>query len=265
MSKQPNEKLLHEIVGPVYSGYSAPKQSANTLFRFFTEPDFLFSSIKNRALIPRYYGENVDYLDIGYHQISYPMVCFCDITVHRLQEHIGLYGGYGIAFSKKWGIKKGIQPIQYINKHSVLCQDFSVAFKSAIQSENDNVSDNYLLTHMLFMKPIEGMMPRNGGEIHRIFTDECEWRYIPNVASIELPQVVTEDNAASIGILNKTISENDCCWLKFDYSDIKYVIVPTEADFEQLCNILDQEIESESTKRRIISKIILWTEAKEDF
>ena len=83
---------------------TTPTQSANTLFRFFTKLDYLLGSIEKKALIPRYYGENVDYLNIGHHQIFYPMICFCDITVHRLEDHMQTYGEYGIAFSKSWGI-----------------------------------------------------------------------------------------------------------------------------------------------------------------
>ena len=89
--------------------YTPPRQSANTLFRFFEKSDFLFETIEKQAMIPRYYSENIKYLNIGMRQIAYPMICFCDITVHRLEEHINLYGKYGIAFSKSWGIEKGIQ------------------------------------------------------------------------------------------------------------------------------------------------------------
>lgn len=246
--------------------YTPPKQSANTLFRFFTKPEYLFNSIEKKALIPRYYGENVDYLDIDHHQILYPMICFCDITVHRLEEHMQTYGEYGIAFSKSWGISRGIQPLQYINPCSILKEDFSKAFASAMETEYDSFTANFLLTNMLYMKPIEGIMPRNGKDVFKNFTDECEWRYVPNVASIDLPQVVVEDDAASIGKLNATIEENDSCWLKFDFSDIKHIIIPTEDDFEELCNVIDRIVGGEEAiKRKLISKVILWSDAREDF
>lgn len=37
--------------------YIPPKQSANTLFRFFKKPEYLFESIAKRAMLPRYYGK----------------------------------------------------------------------------------------------------------------------------------------------------------------------------------------------------------------
>lgn len=242
-----------------------PIQSANTLFRFFTKPEYLFGTIEKHALIPRYYGENVDYLNIGHHQVYYPMICFCDITIHRLAEHINVYGQYGIAFSKAWGVAHGIQPLQYINEKSILCSDFSKAFTSAIENEADSPEANFLLTQMYYMKPIEGNMPRDGKDIFKNFTDECEWRFIPDVAAIELPQVVSEDNAASIGKLNDTVAEHDCCWLKFDYSDIKHIIIPNESELSAVCDVIERSVSDREMQRKLISKIILWSDAKEDF
>lgn len=245
--------------------YVPPKQSANTLFRFFKELQFLFQALEKRAMIPRYYGENVDYLDIKFHQIAYPMVCFCDITIHRLKEHMDFYGTYGIAFSKSWGINKGIQPIQYVNKYSVLRSDFSNAFKDSLQKEKEDSATNFLLTQMFYMKPIEGTMPRENTTITKNFTDECEWRFIPNVLAIDLPQAVTDNEIPSINILNKTIEKKENCWLKFDFEDVKYIIIQTNDDFEELCKVFDQLIDDDSIKRKLISRVIIWNEAKEDF
>jgi hypothetical protein len=245
--------------------YIPPKQSANSLFRFFDKPQYLFQALKKTALFPRYYPENVDYLKIEFKQIAYPMICFCDINIHRLGEHLDLYGKYGIAFSKTWGIGEGIQPLQYINHNSVLRKDFSSAFESAMKSEGDDLLSNYLLTQMYYMKPIVGTMPRNSEDISRNFTDEKEWRYIPDVTTIDLPQVITEDSIASIGVLNETISNYDSCWLKFEAGNVKYIILQDSEELDELCSVLDESIEDDNIKRKLISKVIIWDEAKEDF
>jgi hypothetical protein len=259
------EMLKVSVQTRIESASPSPTQSANTLFRFFTKPEYLFSTIENHALIPRYYGENVDYLDIGHHQIYYPMICFCDITIHRLSEHLKVYGQYGIAFSKAWGIENGIQPLQYVNAKSALCSDFSKAFISAINNEADTAEANFLLTQMYYMKPIEGNMPRDGKDIFKNFTDECEWRFIPPVVTIDLPQIVSEDDAASIGKLNDTIFDHDSCWLKFDYSDVKYIIIPDESELPAVCDVIEHSVSDKEIQRKLISKIILWSDAKEDF
>ena len=46
------------------SEYDPPKQSANSLFRFWRDSGRLLDAIEKTALIPRYYPETVDYLDI---------------------------------------------------------------------------------------------------------------------------------------------------------------------------------------------------------
>ena len=245
--------------------YIPPKQSANSLFRFFGKSQYLFETLRKSALFPRYYPENVGYLGIDIRQIAYPMICFCDINIHRLGEHLDLYGKYGIAFSKTWGIRQGIQPLQYINDNSVLRKDFSTAFENAMKSEGNDSLSNYLLTQMYYMKPIVGTMPRNSENITRNFTDEKEWRYIPDVTTIDLPQVVIEDYIASTGVLNDTISNNESCWLKFEPDDVKYFILQASEEFEELCRVLDECTQEDNIKKKLISKVIIWDEAKEDF
>lgn len=245
--------------------YDPPKQSANSLFRFWKDPKWLFDAIEKNAMIPRYYPETVDYLDIDIFQIAYPMICFCDINFHKLGEHMKLYGGYGIAFSKQWGIQKGIQPLQYINKDSILCKDFSKAFRYALTAEYDDPTHNYMQTHMYYMKPIQGMMPRDGAELNKNFTDEREWRYIPNVSELDLPQAVIDDDMAGLENCNDTIVCHDACWLKFAPEDIKYIIVQTNEEFEKLCALIEGKSIQPEVKRKLFSRIVVWEESKEDF
>lgn len=242
-----------------------PKQSANTLFHFVKKLDYLITSIKNSALFPRYYPEDIDYLEVGIKQVAYPMVCFCDINFHKLHDHIQFYGGYGIAFSKDWGLKRGIQPIQYINPKSSLRCDFGQAFNLALEDKHEDVLSDYILTHMNYIKPIEGTMIRNGKQILKNFTDECEWRFVPDVSVIELPYAVTEENLPTTEKLNKAIEKNDSCWLKFNFSDIKYIIIQRENEFEPLCNVIDQCGLAELEKKKLITKIVIWDKEKEDF
>lgn len=89
--------------------YISPKQTADTLFNFMKEREFLERTIKNKKISARYCKENVEYLNLGISEIAFPMKCFCDINMHKLGEHLAWYGYYGIAFSKKWGMKQGIR------------------------------------------------------------------------------------------------------------------------------------------------------------
>ena len=194
MDKKIDEHLyeVEEAIEAPKPAYTPPVQSADTLFHFVDKLEYLLPAIEQFALIPRYCTENIDYLQIAINKIAYPMLCFCDINLHKMQDHISFYGGYGIAFSKKWGIDKGIQPVQYVNPKSILKDDFKKAFEDSLCAETENSAQDFLLTQMYYLKPIEGTMDRNEELVSKNFTDECEWRFIPNVKAIELPQAVSE-------------------------------------------------------------------------
>ena len=156
---------------PQSAEYQYTIQSANTLFNFVEKPEYLFPIIEKMAMVPRYCIEDVNYLGIGMDQIAYPMLCFCDINLHKIQGHMDFYGQYGIAFSKQWGIAKGIQPIQYVNPDSVLRHDFTEAFQASMNGTSEDAAQNYLQSHMYYLKPIQGTMQRDGKSVPKNFTD----------------------------------------------------------------------------------------------
>ena len=89
-----------------------PNQSASVLFNFMDKIDWLIEVIENRKISARYCDENIKYLHLGeLEKIAIPMKCFCDINFHKLEPHLECYGGYGIGFSKEWGIRNRIQPV----------------------------------------------------------------------------------------------------------------------------------------------------------
>lgn len=247
--------------------YTAPIQSANTLFHFVEKLEYLLPIIERFAIIPRYCTENVAYLNIGIRQIAYPMLCFCDINLHKMQDHIHFYGddGYGIAFSKKWGIQKSIQPIQYINPSSPLLKDFTEAFNASLYSDTNDAAQNFLLTKMLYLKPIQGTMDRNNSSVFKNFTDECEWRFIPDLRNTSFPQVISEKDLFSKQTWNKALEMDDKCWLKFQPNDIKYIILKSRDDFDVLIDLLSSKKLEQYIVNNLISKTIIWQETKGDF
>ena len=167
------------------NNYIKPKQSANALFNFMPKLEYLKMILKNHAIIPRYFEEDINYLGLDIGKLSIPVTCFCDINLQRISPHTSEYGEYGIAFYKEWCLEQGIQPIHYINERSKLIEDFRIAFNCALNYESDNAEvnnlQNYLFSHLFFIKPIHGDMKRSikDGKVHLNFHDEREWRYIP--------------------------------------------------------------------------------------
>ena len=246
--------------------YIKPKQSANSLFKFVKKPEHLYSILEKMAIIPRYNKENIEYMNIGMTEIAFPMVCFCDINLHRMGSHIDYYGSYGIAFSKKWGIDNKIQPIQYINPNSELINDFSEAFRFALKNSSDaGIMANYILTQMNFLKPISGKMNVDEKMVEKNFTDECEWRYIPKLLGTGLPGAITEEKFYSVSTFTDALKKEQRCWLKFSPEDIKYIIIYSEEEKNDLILKLKNNNISEEQIYNLISKIIVWSEAKEDF
>lgn len=249
------------------------KVQADTLFNFVPKFDYLLTYLKNKMISPRYCAEDLEFLGLEKIQkMAYPMKCFCDINMHRLEEHLYWYGYYGVAFPKEWGMHQGIQPVQYINQEAQLRKDFSEAFSVALQQDAAKAEmENYMLHQLMYYKPYSGMFEnRNTGEItHKCFTDECEWRYIPDVTRNGFQQVYFDNDIVNSDGL-KTIVSNSMegkgeISLNFDYSDLKYVILKTRRDFNNLLGEMSAMDLSEKEKLEIVSKVIIWEESKGDF
>lgn len=257
--------------------YIFSKQSANVLFKFMGNMDFLKNIIRKKAFIPRYNEENLEYLNIyGVDKIVFPMVCFCDINLSRLDSHVKYYGPYGIALKKKWGIEKGIQPIHYINENSYIRKDLSYLFSKSYNalSQNEEVSEynDYLLTHLLFIKPLVGKMLKNEEYDEKNFTDEKEWRYVPEILeedniNLIIPSVYIDRENAYDYYSNK-LNNIEHLWLHFDYEDIEYIMVSSEKDREEFISFIEEEIDNEEDKMKkyiLISKIIVYDIINKDW
>lgn len=250
---------------------------ADTLFTFSKQLSYIIPSIKEMVISPRYCVEDISYLKIkDLKKIAYPMKCFCDINLHRIQEHLQWYGYYGLAFTKAWGMHNRIQPVHYINPESELRKDFTTAFSAALKATTDNESaaqikmKNYLLHQLMYLKPYDGkMQERDTRKLKRkCFTDECEWRFVPDVSKIEFEQVLLDHSVYDVGLLtdlsNSMMGIREIS-LGFDYSDLKYIIVKTLDDFQELANVIVGLKLDKIKEQQLFSKIIIWDISKGDF
>ena len=248
---------------------------ADTLFTFTPKLDFLIPYIKTRMISPRYCVEDISYLKIRkLKKIAFPMKCFCDINMHRLGVHLDWYGYYGLAFSKEWGMNRGIQPIQYLNQKSALRADFTTAFSAALTAPTTRKGSaqekmkSFLLHELMYYKPYDGKMEnRNTGKTEtKCFTDECEWRFVPAVTAAGFEQALHGDMIVNAGVLEE-ISNSMAgipeISLQFNYDDLKYIIVKTRADFEKLVSELSDL--DDSIQHELISKVLVWDVSGRDF
>lgn len=250
---------------------------ADTLFTFMPELDYLITIIKNKRISARYCEEDLRYLKLPkLKKIAFPMKCFCDINMHRLEVHLECYGYYGLAFEKAWGMRKGMQPLQYINPNSNLRRDFSEVFTVAMNLDGQDEKSpqskmgNFLLHELMYYKPYDGIIKnRNTNKKKRkCFADECEWRFIPNVSGTGFHQILRDEeiiNADSFEMLNNGLEKVVDVALSFNYEDLKYIIIKKKEDFYVLLDTIKNINISDDEKYLLTSKIIIWENSKGDF
>lgn len=247
-------------------------QSANTLFKFMDNVKWLKEILEFKTIMPRYCEEDAEYLsNIEGYKIAFPMVCFCDIKLKDLKYHMNIYGKVGIGLKKEWGILNGVQPLHYINEESYLNDSIKNIFKKAIDDDN-NESEAYrdfLLEQIKFFKPIQGKMKRRGRYSEYNFHDEHEWRYVPSETGIEGLDIILADKEVLVDKYYYECSEilkrNKNIGLKFEYSDIKYLIVRNKKDKDSLVNFISRLSIKIEEKRDLISKIMNYKDVEEDW
>lgn len=145
-----------------------------------------------------------------------------------------------------------------------------------IEEDSKNVEEykNYLLMHLLFLKPINGDMLRYGKYESRTFHDEKEWRFVPKINQEDdeedLDLLIPQDllSPKVYDAYSDAITMRKDLWLHYEYDDIRYLIVETKNDRIELIRFITEELNENiepSEKMLLISKIIVWEEMKEDW
>lgn len=213
--------------------------------------------------------------------------------VSQNNTHPDFYGRYGIAFPKNWGEKNNLQPVHYLNINSQYTQDFSHLIQHRLLPDDlPDICADDIISRLLYIKPLRGKMTRRvqclNGENRDIvflknFHDEKEWRYVPSpqaLSETHKDAIIANPNYIKISTdpatdfnteLTKPIYSK--LWLKYDYKDIRYLIVPDFEARENLINtILDlpgsnftDESDISMQKNILISKILVLNEIRKDW
>ena len=214
------------------------------------------------------------------------------LQVEHNNTHFDLYGGFAIGFSKAWSESKKLQPIHYLNTSSSYSSHFQSLLSNALTADDlpDEFS-NDVLSRLAFIKPLRGIMQRSfqqkSGEtvsidIYKNFHDECEWRFVPDHTTIVpgIPGNVVADERivkddALLRYLNQQLEEDasSSLWLRFDFDDIRYLIVPDASNRIDLINTImeipdEMFLSSENItlqKHILISKILVLSEIRKDW
>lgn len=307
-----------------YQPYVDYVQSANTLFHFMNRFGYLTTILFNRAIVPRYCVETMDYLNIecggvDFSEVAVLQKCFCDIPLHKIADtfsvtgtgdgferlspeekfqiehnntHFDLYGKFAIGFSKDWSERNRLQPIHYLNTDSSYSSHFQQVLSQALNA--DDLPDSFaedVLYRLAFIKPLRGVMQRSiertkGNfvtvDIYKNFHDECEWRFVPDhsaAARLRLENVTANPRIVGDKDHMKAINQSlegeryNALWLRFDYDDIRYLIVPDAHHriklIQAISDIPDDmfspEVDTHLKKQILISKILVLDEIRKDW
>lgn len=250
--------------------------SSNSLFHFTSKAEYLIGILEH-TFIPRYCYEEITLSDrlerlqvVG----AIPMVCFCDISLGQINNHIKTYGSYGIGMTKEWGIKNKLNPLIYINQNSELADSVSKISSSlfnllcnSCNSDSQNATDEFFKISK-FLKPYSGDFNRNKELIKNVrFYNEREWRYIPNLNEVDNIVMSKEDfeNPIKLAEENNKLSKYK---LSFTPKDIKYIFVKEEKEIHSMIQSLrlikGQKFDSK-TIDILTSKILTTKQIGEDF
>lgn len=238
--------------------------SSNSLFHFTNSADHLFNILKN-DFIPHFSLETF-YAIEGTEKFAFPMVCFCDIPLSQVKEHLKVYGNYGIGLSKKWAKLKKLNPVFYLIKNSLLDYYLWTTFSIYITNKEtlDSKIKKSIAESLKHFKVYEEKFDRSPepNKPYR-FYNEREWRYSPENTSI-----IGEAEYKNPVARNRYNLEVENRKLTFTPDDITYLILNDETEISEMILSL-KRIKSpkydDATIEKLISRILTSEQILNDF
>lgn len=216
---------------------------SHTLFHFTKNKDVLKKIIKD-GFWPRYCQEDVNWLGYdNYDFIAYPMICFCDIPLSRIDEHVKFYGEFGVGLTREWALQNNATPVHYVSDNNYLPETYTELGNYSKNLEEDDKQSfrralRYLLAHT---KPTVGRMVINGKLVDKEFYQESEWRCVPKHDDVQDHLTKSEfENSEELNRHNTASLEH--CQLKFTPKDVKYIFVKSDSDIPDIINFIQSDL-----------------------
>ena len=177
------------------------------------------------------------------------MVCFCDIPLARISEHISFYGEFGIGVTRTWAEKNNLNPVIYLSRDTPissalarLLRDGAVAANRGSgfngHYENSGLDVNSVIS---YVKPVSGSISIDGAPTDKDFYQENEWRYVPSKSEINM--WISKENHLNEEVL-KANNDNSKLHgsLKLEPCDIVYIFVKSDSDIPIVVDYIQTEL-----------------------
>lgn len=200
-----------------------------------------------------------------------PMVSFCDIPFSQIKNHINSYGCYGLGLSKEWAIRNKLNPVIYVQDNSHLARSYYSLMQFLHSKERageiDKSPRSLGLDIVRYIKNYEGVLSRKGrGPVRYRFSDEREWRYVPELIQGQHPVYTEADFAETTAdVANASLAGRA---LQFGADDINYIIIAKDDEIRRVAAHLDEtkaHTYSVAQAQRLMTRIITNEQIQGDF
>ncbi len=184
---------------------------------------------------------------------AHPIISFCDIPLSDSKQHFDAYGKYGIGLSKQWAMKKGVNPVLYIDKNSLFARSLYELIKERRKNDSNLTAKQKIeiLQIKAYAKNYSGPLKRKSAKNPNYkFYDEREWRLVPkkeemNNAPFSIsPSDFIKDKAK----YNSKIAD---CRFRFEVKDISYIILKSTTEIPDMVNFLRTNYSNRCTAREL--------------
>lgn len=246
-------KIINMTENKIKTESNHQNLSSTTLFNFTDTFDHLVSNLENGF----YCGELYEKLPIDSTVAGYKaaMVCFCDIPLGQIKEHLGWYGNFAIGIRRDYARKHGVNPVWYIHSDNLaLKKMFSTKDKSELQ---ESPILPYLKRFLGKQKDVSG---RNR---MKKFYDEREWRYVSQNAELK-PKIILGGN--HIDNAKEVEDTKNFTNMPRNLDAIEYIIVNNQENKEELYKVLKKLSDKHNVSYEgLISSILTCNQIRKDF
>ena len=227
--------------------------SSKTLFHFTDKLD----NVEDILLNGFKYGLNAERLVNTYNAYFVNEICFCNIPLSMIGEHVDWYGHYAIGLKRSVARDMGATPVFYVHSKSPQIQHFRSSLCLQWYQEFSNFT--------LYFKNDQGKQYKKKTMKYenKVFYDEKEWKIIKGDYIIEkyINNKSLNDRLQALKMDPKYIVKDR---LKIEIDDIEYIILDNPSDMVPFDVFLSSHFPPKK-KMQILPKILYYSQIKRDF